>query len=54
MRKKSQKCCFSRVYGGRIPGTFSMEFGSLVYIVNSINSVEFYHGSFNGFSLARV
>jgi hypothetical protein len=54
MHKKSQKCYISRSHGGGTPGAISMKFGSLVYMVNIINSAKFDHCSFNGLNLARV
>jgi hypothetical protein len=54
MHKKSQKCYISRSHGGETPGAISMKFGSLVYMVNVINSAKFDHCSFNGLNLARV
>jgi hypothetical protein len=53
MHKKSQKCYISRSHGGGTPGAISMKFGSLVYMVNVINSAKFDHCSFNnGLNLA--
>jgi hypothetical protein len=54
MHKKSQKCYISRSHGGGTPGAISMKFGSLVHMVNVINSAKFDHCSFNGLNLARV
>jgi hypothetical protein len=52
--KKSQKCYISRSRGDETPGAISIEFGSLVNMVNVINFVKFDHCSFNGLNLARV
>jgi hypothetical protein len=54
MHKKSQKCYISRSRGGGTPGAISMKFGSLVHMVNVINSAKFDHCNFNGLNLARV
>jgi hypothetical protein len=40
MHKKSQKCYISRNHGGGTPGAISIKFGSLVHIVNVINSAN--------------
>jgi hypothetical protein len=53
MHKKSQKCYISRSQGGGNPGAISMKFGSLVHMVNVINSAKFDHCSFNGLNLVR-
>jgi hypothetical protein len=54
MHKKSQKCYISRNHGSGTPGAISMKLGSLVHMVNIINSAKFDHCSFNGLNLARV
>jgi hypothetical protein len=54
MHKKSQKCYISRSHGGGTPGVISMKLGSLVHMVNLINSAEFDYCMFNGLNLARV
>jgi hypothetical protein len=54
MHKKSPKCYISRSYGSGTPGAISIKFGSLVHMVNVINSAKFDLCSFNGLNLARV
>ena len=54
IHKKSQKCYISRDRGGETPGAISMKFGTLVYIVNVINSAKFDCRNINGLNLARV
>jgi hypothetical protein len=54
VHKKSQKCYILRNHGSGTPGAISMKFGSLVHVVNVINSGKFDHCSFNGVNLARV
>jgi hypothetical protein len=54
MHKKSQKCYTLRIHGGGTPSAISMKFGTLVCMVNIINSDKFDHYSFNGLNLARV
>jgi hypothetical protein len=54
MHKKSQKCYISRSCGDGTLGAISMKFGSLVDIVNVMNSAKFDHCNFNGLNMARV
>jgi hypothetical protein len=54
MHKKSQKCYISRSCGGGAPGAISLKFGSLVHMVNIINTAEFDYCNFNGLNLAGV
>jgi hypothetical protein len=55
MHKKVTKVLYiSRSCGGGTPGAISMKFGSLVHIVNVINSAKFDHCNSIGFDLARV
>jgi hypothetical protein len=54
MHKKSQKCYISRSCGGGTPDAISMKFGSLVHMVNVINSAKFDHCNFIGLDWARV
>jgi hypothetical protein len=41
MHKKSQKCYISRSCGGGTPEALKMKFGTLVHMVNVINSDKF-------------
>jgi hypothetical protein len=54
MHKKSQKGYISRSFGDGTLGAISMKFGSLVHMVNAINSAKFDHCNFIGLDLARV
>jgi hypothetical protein len=54
MHKKSQKCYISRSCGDGTLGAISMKFGSLVHMVNVINSAKFDHCNSIGLDLARV
>jgi hypothetical protein len=54
MHKKSQKCYISPSCGDGTLGAISMKFGSLVHMVNVINSEKFDHCNFIGLDLARV
>jgi hypothetical protein len=51
---KSQKCYTSRSCGGGTPGSISMKFGPLVYMINVISFAKFDHCGFSGLSLSRV
>jgi hypothetical protein len=54
MHKRSQKCYISHIPRGGTPDAMSMKSGSVVYMVNLINSAKFAHCSFYGLNLARV
>jgi hypothetical protein len=54
MHKKSQKCYILRSSGDGTLSAISMKFGSLVHMVNVINSAKFDHCNSIGLDLARV
>jgi hypothetical protein len=54
LHNKSQKYFISRSHKSGVPGAISIKFGSLVYMVNVVNSVKFYYCSLNFLNLART
>jgi hypothetical protein len=54
MHKKSQKCYISRSCGDGTLGAIPIKFGSLVCVVNVINSAKSDHYNSIGLDFARV
>jgi hypothetical protein len=54
VHKKLRKCYISRCCGDGTFGAISMKFGTLVHMVNIINSAKFDHCNSIGLDLARV